>query len=701
MESFSEVVPGKDIPIPSPSPSFHQKRYTVNSNYGGLGSLASASGVGLGLPSFSSFGNPASSVGQPGVGLDLNPVDPAYRMAFASNTPSLTQTNFFARELEALEDLIQAGSVSSGVALSIDNPSSFQGDASSVGGQHALSGDFQGIPLEVTEIGNLQGDPFSGNPHILPGDILSLTPGDLQGLQGASLGVGGGLHGDFGALIGTDLLGNTGTLQGASGGLGESFLGSSGLDGLNLGSGDFYGLQSDSFGAPSSLANTGGLQGGAGGLDGLHGDSFGVPLSLANTGGLQGGAGSLDGLQGGSFGVSLPLGNTEGLQGGTAGSDVLQSSSFGAPLPLGNTGGVQGGAIGSDGVQGVSLTLGNNGGLVSGSAGLDTLQGGSLGVPLTLESTGNLQIESVALGDLHNYVSDLQANTAGLAATQLNSGGSVGVPLPAGGLGGADLSVLSTVDPPVTTGAFGISNVHSGDLGNVGVSLADAVQVDQFSANPTDVPGTFTASSFDAASLDSLGQLLSDNVDDVTDPGQSLGSFLMDLNGKNGMMVLPASNLDALQTGQLSVAAAANASLLTNFDISAEVNNDGLLDFDIDFNIQDANDIVVAPSLATILASTAGGDITASESGDSLFLSISSNISSLPSTTPITSSTTTTTTTTTPGPPRLASVLPDLLFAKGQFFGTLLGGLVDIGSTIITAITETDWLSPPPPRSYK
>ncbi|XP_063882379.1 PE-PGRS family protein PE_PGRS16-like [Scylla paramamosain] len=763
-ESPSKIAQAEVIPIGSLSPSLQHKRHTVDSNFA-TGSLAPASGVGLGFPSTQSFSNPASVV-PTGVPLDLNPRDPAYRVALASPNPSLSAPDFFVQELEALEDLIQAGSLTSGASVSIDGPRNYQGSGGGVGGQVASSP--VGVPLQVTEIGGLQGD--FADSQIVAGDILNLNAGDFQGLQGTSLGAGGALQDDLATFVGTDLLGSTGELQGVAEGFGGSFLGSDGLEGLQLGSTGFGGLQGDSYGIALPLGSTGGLQGGSAGFEGvslpldntggLQGGSAGfegvslplgntgglqdgsggfegVSLPLGNTGGLQGGSAGFEGvplplgntgeLQGGSAGfegVSLPLGNTGGLQGGSGGFEgvplplgntgELQGGSGGfegVPLPLGNTGELQGGSVGFEGVSlplgntgglqdgsggldglqtgsyGVSLPLGDTEGYVGGSGGLDTLQGGSYGVSLPLGNSGDLQLGGVSLSDLQTHSG---VDTANYAPGEFN-----GVALQSAGSSGPSVVVTSTTEPNLSTGvllgASGVSDVHLADFDNVGVPLAEAVEINHLSEDPTEVPENFTASSFDPASLDSLGQLLTDNVDEIEDPSQSLGSFLMNINGRNGMIVLPTSELEALQNGELSVTGAANASLHTNFSLSEELNDDGLLDIDFDLLTGGANDLEVAPSLATILATTLSGNTSTID----LLASASAPTASTHTTTP-----TTTTTTTTEGPPRLGEILPTLLSAKGEFFGTLLGGLTDIAETIYRAITETDWTASPATHSY-
>lgn len=587
----------------------------------------------------------------------------------------------------------------------------------SAGGLQGGAGSLDGLQLNSGDLGALQG----------ASDVYDLLQADSRRFSRSHVGSGSQFNsGGFGGLPG----GSGGYRRLFGDALGDAYiekadglrLGSIELDDLNINLGNLNladldaslgDLHLNTAGFATTHLNSGGLDGvslqsgGLGGADasvggtygsGLsNGDSVGVSLSdtmqgLSNNG-VGGGVSSSSSGSFGSVGVSLSDA-VQGLSnsGAGGGASISSNGSFGS-FDSGSSIGVSL----ADAVQDVADGNVNAGGVgnigvfdsVDNSEGFDIVGSignfdsfGSSGVSLA-DAVQDVADVNVSVGGVGSVGVSLSDAVQGLSGTSTGGGGSFDFSLTNAEQGGSGVGV--------SVGVGGGGSVSG--ISNVGVSLSDAVQANQQLPSPTAASGIISSSS-SAAALDSLGQVLTENQSDITDPGQSLGSFLLDINGKDGIMVLPASSLDAVTNGQLSTAAAAEASLRKNFEVSVEVNDDGLIDVDVDLN-NDDNDVVVAPSLATIL-STSTNDSTQARSGDSVFVSYPND--STPAPPPPT--TTTTTTTTTEGPPRLAEILPNLLFSKGQFFGTLLGGLAEIGATILKAITEADFSAPPPRQTY-
>lgn len=204
--------------------------------------------------------------------------------------------------------------------------------------------------------------------------------------------------------------------------------------------------------------------------------------------------------------------------------------------------------------------------------------------------------------------------------------------------------------------------------------------IDSFTSAPTSAtakPSPFASRDISSSLLTSLLSTLSNKI---TNPNQTFGSFLKSISGQNGVLVLPSSTLErsaGSSLGSGSSSPGSSFSIDFGFDTSGENEPN---DFQLDLDSEESG-----PAQVTIVSSDAnalsigGSEVKSQGKADSAVIS----------------STTVVETTTEP----IAKVktpvslfrgpLSDILFTKGQWLGTLVGGLVDISRTVVGKIRES------------
>ncbi|KAK3876161.1 hypothetical protein Pcinc_019026 [Petrolisthes cinctipes] len=431
--------------------------------------------------------------------------------------------------------------------------------------------------------------------------------------------------------------------------------------------------------------------------------SSGVSLSFPEFGGQQ--SSGLSGVPTGDSGVftsdsfsGVPTGDSGVFTGGslsgvpTGDSGVFTSDSFsGVPtgdsgvftsdsfsgVPTGDSGVFTGGSLSgvptgdsgvftSDSFSGVSLE--NSGVFTSGSFedSQETSFGVSVGVQqstgfpgVSLGGSGGVSLPAIGVSEVSTGSQNFQST--GVTGVSL---GDSGVSLPNIELSGGVTSGVSTSGS--STGVLGTS----GDsFGHGGVILQTDLAGNSQDDTLNDQIIYLAPDSSSSELPQGLGELISEHSAMIDDPSQTLGSFLQEISGTNGVLVLPASTLTEVMNGNINAAATAS---LSGLDVG--INNDARENIN-DFSVGDDSTNVVA----TILQSSVETSTSIEDSNERL------------DTSSTTSSTTTTTTTT--EPPLFRRHLPDLLFAKGQFFGTFLGGMIDLGRTAFATIRESDLFS--------
>lgn len=173
-----------------------------------------------------------------------------------------------------------------------------------------------------------------------------------------------------------------------------------------------------------------------------------------------------------------------------------------------------------------------------------------------------------------------------------------------------------------------------------------------------------------------LSSLLTTLSNKITNPNQTFGNFLKSINGQNGVLVLPSSSLGRSADSSFDSSPSSSQSSFTidfGFDTSSdEVSND----FQIDLDTDDDDE--------TSRVSIASSDVNALSFGGKDTLSQSSV-----GTTTVAVETTTEPIAKVKTPVSLfRGPLSDILFTKGQWLGTLVGGLVDISRTVVGKIRE-------------
>ncbi|XP_071518967.1 uncharacterized protein [Panulirus ornatus] len=328
--------------------------------------------------------------------------------------------------------------------------------------------------------------------------------------------------------------------------------------------------------------------------------------------------------------------------------------------------------------------------------------GSSTGIPLSAVqhsvTTGSGSSTGVPLSAVQHSVASGSGSSTGvpLSAVQhsvtTGSGSSTGVPLGtvehsfATGSGSSTGVPLGTVEQSVATGS-GTSTLIT-DEADLDLSSRVAGPTISFATpgsddSTHDVPVSTSAPSVGYSAPKGLPQglqlLLNRHADQMTDPSMTLGSFLQGLNGRDGVMVLPASSLDAVQNAPgVSVTLSDPSSPESDTDdgdIHASISrSDDVGDFDLDLDLESREEDTLG-----IIASSNPSTKTI-------------NVVFAPTNADATTTTTTTTTTTRPvltttlSPTLFQGPLTELLYSKGQFFGTIIGSLLDLGTIIMNRI---------------
>ncbi|KAK4328743.1 hypothetical protein Pmani_000866 [Petrolisthes manimaculis] len=320
--------------------------------------------------------------------------------------------------------------------------------------------------------------------------------------------------------------------------------------------------------------------------------SSGVSLSFPEFGGQQSSGlsgvptgdsgvftgGSLSGVQTGDSGV-FTGGSLSGVQTGDSG--VFTGGSL-SGVQTGNSG-----VFNSDSFSGVSL---ENSGVYSSGSFEDSQEASfgvsvgvqqSTGVPgVSLGGSGGVSLPTIGVSEVSAGSQDFQST--GVTGVSL---GDSGVSLPNIGLSGG---VSSGVSP---------SESSSGVLGTSGDSFdghGGVVLQTDLTGNSQDDQIIYLAPASSSSELpQGLGELISEHSAMIDDPSQTLGSFLQEISGTNGVLVLPASTLTEVMNGNINAAATAS---LSGLDV--DINNDARENIN-DFSVGDDSTNVVATVLQT------------------------------------------------------------------------------------------------------
>ncbi|XP_042232571.1 aggrecan core protein-like isoform X3 [Homarus americanus] len=425
---------------------------------------------------------------------------------------------------------------------------------------------------------------------------------------------------------------------------------------------------------------------------GSRGTSLGGPiLSTGSRGTSLGGPILSTGSRGTSLGGPiLPTGSRGTSLGGPILSTGSQGTSLGGPiLSTGSQGTSLGGPNLSTGSQGTSP-----GGpiLSTGSRGASL---GVVGVPLPGVPSGDQIVstsnQDVSFEDISAPFPSLSTGGPILATGSqgtspggpiLSTGsrgaslGGIGVPLPGVSTGGAPFPVVSngysSVNvgvPEVSTENLGVSFSSSGgsipsvSLGSSEtpesiVSLSSGTISDLTETSVLPLPSSTEITLPSNILSPVLGMLLNGNTNNI-DSSQTLGTFLMGLNGKNGVMVLPASSLEKVKNSGINVSTRSSQTPLTidsNTDVEVRGNTG-----------DDASD----DSGASLFQVDSGSDSSSDSDSTALF----------PGGLPEQPSTTT-------EPSYFREPVTRLLFTKGKLLGTILGGIIDIGTTVFRSFSQ-------------
>ncbi|XP_063607651.1 mucin-2-like [Penaeus indicus] len=193
--------------------------------------------------------------------------------------------------------------------------------------------------------------------------------------------------------------------------------------------------------------------------------------------------------------------------------------------------------------------------------------------------------------------------------------------------------------------------------------------LDSFTSAPTSgttKPPAHTSFGSRDLSASLLSSLLTTLSNKITNPNQSFGNFLKSINGQNGVLVLPSSSLGRSVDSAFDSSPSSSQSSFSidfGFDTSSEI--------DLDTDDSDTSRVSIVSS--DVNALSFGGSDTKSSAG----------------TTTVAVETTTEPIAKVKTPVSLfRGPLSDILFTKGQWLGTLVGGLVDISRTVVGKIRE-------------
>ncbi|KAG7163085.1 hypothetical protein Hamer_G002156 [Homarus americanus] len=355
---------------------------------------------------------------------------------------------------------------------------------------------------------------------------------------------------------------------------------------------------------------------------GSQGTSLGGPnLSTGSQGTSPGGPILSTGSRGASLGVvGVPLpGVPSGDQIVSTSNQDVSFEDISAPFPSLSTGG----PILATGSQGTSP-----GGpiLSTGSRGASL---GGIGVPLPGVSTGGAPFPVVSNGYSSVNVGVPEVSTENLGVSFSSSGGSI-----------PSVSLGSSETPE------SIVSLSSGTISD----LTETSVLPLPSSTEITLPSNILSPV--------LGMLLNGNTNNI-DSSQTLGTFLMGLNGKNGVMVLPASSLEKVKNSGINVSTRSSQTPLTidsNTDVEVRGNTG-----------DDASD----DSGASLFQVDSGSDSSSDSDSTALF----------PGGLPEQPSTTT-------EPSYFREPVTRLLFTKGKLLGTILGGIIDIGTTVFRSFSQ-------------
>lgn len=378
----------------------------------------------------------------------------------------------------------------------------------------------------------------------------------------------------------------------------------------------------------------------------------------------------------GSAGVALPA-----LNNAPGGSN---SQNFGSLQPTGQSVFISSGGNSAPNLNAIPL------GSLSPTGGPRTFSGnqnappvgttGSIGVPLPVFNSGaNLNSGGSSGGRPKNFVTPVPFSPKAVTLTQ----SAVNIsPLPAQPKFTQTPSITSHQTTQATSKPTVISKSALTTKPLPVLSTAntpsDSPFLDSFTSAPTSAtakPPAHTSFGSRDLSASLLTSLLSSLSNKITNPNQTFGNFLKSISGQNGVLVLPSSSLGKSADSSFDSSPSSSQSSFSidfGFDTSSDdAPNASQLDLDSDES--DPARVSIASSDDNAL-SLGGSDTKTQSSAGTTSVAVETTTEPIAKVkTPVS---------------LFRGPLSDILFTKGQWLGTLVGGLVDISRTVVGKIRE-------------